>query len=158
MRLAAPLATVLSAMTMTHFSVTVARMKTAPTDPTSPHTGCPLTAALNAIGGKWSMICMYWLASEPRRFNELRRLMPEISHKVLTETLRDLEREELIVRIVHSEMPAHVEYRISPHGERVKPLIEAVRAWGRGHLDRDTQGRAAIKERGEAGAPRDESR
>ncbi len=136
MRLAAPLATANDAMAITHFSVTMAQMKTSPTDPTAPHTGCPLTAALNAIGGKWSMICMYWLASEPRRFNELRRLMPEISHKVLTETLRELEHEGLIVRTVLSEMPAHVEYRTSPHGESVKPLIEAVRAWGRDHLDR----------------------
>jgi DNA-binding HxlR family transcriptional regulator len=121
---------------MTHFSVTMDAMINTPTDPTAPNTGCPLTAALNAVGGKWSMICMYWLASESRRFGELRRLMPEISHKVLTETLRDLERERLIIRIVHSAMPAHVEYRLSPHGESVKPLIEAVRIWGRDHLTR----------------------
>jgi len=49
---------------------------------------CPLTAALNAIGGKWSLICLYWLDSGARRFNELRRLMPDISHKVLAATLR----------------------------------------------------------------------
>ncbi len=54
-------------------------------------TKCPLTAALNAIGGKWSLICLYWLDSGTRRFNELRRLMPEISHKVLPATLHDLE-------------------------------------------------------------------
>lgn len=121
-------------MTITHFSVTVGAMANTPTDPTAPGTGCPLTAALDAIGGKWSMICLYWLASEPRRFGELQRLMPELSHKVLTETLRDLEREGLIIRIVHSEMPAHVEYRISAHGESVKALIETVRQWGRDHL------------------------
>ncbi|MEQ1865952.1 MAG: helix-turn-helix domain-containing protein [Micropepsaceae bacterium] len=108
-----------------------------PTDPTSPLTGCPLTAALTAVGGKWSMICLYWLAAEKRRFGELRRLMPEISHKVLTETLRDLEREGLITRIVLSESPAHVEYRLSGHGETVKPLIEAMRNWGRNHLEWD---------------------
>lgn len=142
---------------MTHFSVTKAHMKVTPTDPTSPRTGCPLTAALNAIGGKWSMICMYWLASEPRRFSELRRLMPEISHKVLTETLRNLEQEGLIIRIVHSEMPAHVEYRISPHGESVKPLIEAVRAWGRDHLDRASQQRANVNQQGEVPALGDAS-
>ena len=59
--------------------------------------------------------------------------------EALVVVLRDLEREGLIIRIVHSEMPAHVEYRISPHGESVKPLIEAVRAWGRDHLDRANQ-------------------
>jgi DNA-binding HxlR family transcriptional regulator len=115
-------------------------MKAPPTDPTSPATGCPLTAALSAIGGKWNMICLYWLSAAPRRFGELRRLMPEISHKVLAETLRDLEREGLIARNVHANTPAntpsHVEYRLSVHGETTAPLIEAVRQWGRRHLDR----------------------
>src|SRR5438132_12820731 len=69
-----------------------------------PHlpTKCSLTAALNAIGGKWSLICLYWLDSGTRRFNELRRLMPEISHKVLAATLRNLEHEGLIYRTVYA--------------------------------------------------------
>jgi DNA-binding HxlR family transcriptional regulator len=99
-------------------------------------TGCPLTAALNAIGGKWSMICLYWLESGTRRFNELQRLMPDISHKVLTETLRNLEQEGLVTRTDFAEVPPRVEYRISPYGESVRPLIEAVRLWGRAHLGR----------------------
>jgi len=96
---------------------------------------CPLTAALNAIGGKWSLISLYWLDSNPRRFNELRRLMPEISHKVLAVTLRNLEREGLIRRTVYAEVPPRVEYSISNHGQTVRPLIEAVRTWGREHLE-----------------------
>lgn len=99
-------------------------------------TGCPLTAALRAIGGKWNLICLYWLDLETRRFNELRRLMPDVSHKVLSETLRNLEREGLIVRTVHSQSPSHVEYSISPYGESVRPLIDAIRLWGRSHLSR----------------------
>lgn len=98
-------------------------------------TECPLTAALNAIGGKWNLICLYWLDSGTRRFNELRRLMPDISHKVLTETLRDLEREGLVSRTIYAEVPPRVEYGISSHGESVRPLIEAVRVWGREHLE-----------------------
>ncbi len=99
-------------------------------------TDCPLTAALNAIGGKWSMICLYWLDSGTRRFNELQRLMPEISHKVLTATLRNLEEEGLICRTDFAEVPPRVEYKISEHGQSVRPLIEAVRIWGRTHLVR----------------------
>jgi len=102
----------------------------------TPMTDCPMTAALDAIGGKWSLICLYWLDADKRRFNELRRLMPDISHKVLTDTLRNLEREGLIIRTVHALAPSHVEYRISPHGESVRPLIHAVRHWGRAHLER----------------------
>jgi DNA-binding HxlR family transcriptional regulator len=96
---------------------------------------CPLTAALNAIGGKWSLICLYWLDSGTLRFNELRRLMPDISHKVLAATLRHLEQEGLICRTVYAEVPPRVEYRISGHGETVRPIIQAVREWGHEHLD-----------------------
>src|SRR5947209_8057935 len=98
-------------------------------------TQCPLTAALNAIGGKWSLIGLYWLDSSTRRFNELRRLMPGISHKVLATTLRNLEHEGLICRTVHAEVPPRVEYCISNHGETVRPLIQAIRVWGREHLE-----------------------
>src|SRR5437660_11643538 len=97
-------------------------------------TKCPLTAALNAVGGKWSLICLYWLDSGTRRFNELHRLVPEISPKVLAETLRSLEHEGLIERTIHAEVPLRVEYSISRHGETVRPLIQACRLWGRAHI------------------------
>src|SRR5258708_2701874 len=96
---------------------------------------CPMTSALNAIGGKWSLICLYWLDSGTRRFNELRRLMPEISHKVLAATLRNLEQEGIICRTVYAEVPPRVEYSISSHGETVRPLIQAVRVSSPQHLD-----------------------
>ena len=95
---------------------------------------CPLTAAIEAIGGKWNLIVLYWLADGRRRFAELQRLMPAISHKVLTETLRDLERHGLILREVFHEVPPRVEYSLSAHGRSVLPLVDAVRAWGHVHL------------------------
>jgi DNA-binding HxlR family transcriptional regulator len=104
-------------------------------EPATPLTKCPLTAAINAIGGKWSLICLYWLDSGTRRFNELRRLMPDISHKVLAATLRSLENEGLISRTVYAEVPPRVEYRISTHGVTVLPILQAVRAWGHEHLE-----------------------
>ena len=94
-----------------------------------------MTAALNAIGGKWSLICLFWLDSGTRRFNELRRLMPDISHKVLTATLRGLEQEGLVRRTVYAEVPPRVEYCISGHGESVRPIMQAVRAWGHEHIE-----------------------
>ncbi len=97
--------------------------------------GCPLTAALQAIGGKWSLICLYWLDSGKRRFSELRRLMPEVSHRVLSATLRNLEREGLVSRTVYAEVPPRVEYRISSHGETLGELMRMVRVWGREHLE-----------------------
>lgn len=96
---------------------------------------CPLSASMTAIGGKWNLICLYWLDQRTRRFNELRRLMPDISHKVLTATLRGLQREGLITRKVYAEVPPRVEYAISDHGESVRSIIQAVRLWGRQHLE-----------------------
>jgi DNA-binding HxlR family transcriptional regulator len=95
---------------------------------------CPLTAALAAVGGKWSLIVLYWLDLEKRRFAELQRLMPGISHKVLTETLRDLERDGLVLREVFAEVPPRVEYSISAHGRTAAAVVEAMRKWGRLHL------------------------
>ena len=98
-------------------------------------TACPLTAALQVIGGRWSLITLYWLAQGSERFNDLRRRMPAISQKVLAATLRDLEREGMIVRTVIPDVPPKVAYAISEYGRRVCPLIQATRQWGRQHLE-----------------------
>ena len=92
---------------------------------------CPMRAAMGAIGGKWSLILLYWLYEAPRRFNELQRLVPDISHKVLTDALRALEDEGLLIRTTHG---THVEYAISEHGRSVRPLIDTVHDWGQAHL------------------------
>lgn len=94
---------------------------------------CPMRAAMTAIGGKWSLILLYWLDKSPQRFNELQRLVPDISHKVLTEVLRTLEQEGLITRTV---VGSNVEYAISPHGQSVRPLIDIIHDWGQAHLAR----------------------
>lgn len=106
-----------------------------PIDPFEPDERCPLTAALDALGGKWALVCLYWVAAEPRRFNEMRRLMPGVSHKVLTETLRNLEMHAILTRTTVSESPLHVEYALSSHGQSVLPLLETMRGWGRQHLN-----------------------
>lgn len=92
-----------------------------------------MRAAMGAIGGKWSLIVLYWLDAAPRRFNELQRLVPDISHKVLAEVLRTLEQEGLITR---TERGVQVEYAISAHGRSVRPLIDAIHDWGQAHLAR----------------------
>ena len=95
---------------------------------------CPLTAALGAIGGKWKLICPYWLERKPCRFNELQRLLPGITHKMLSLTLRELERDGLVSRVV--QVPLQVEYSLTEYGATVRSLIEATRQWGRQHLNR----------------------
>ena len=98
-----------------------------------PSLGCPLTAALDAIGGKWKLIILWWLQEQPRHFGELRRLMPRITHKVLSEQLRELRNDGLIAREVQDDALRRVRYSLTAHGRSVQPLLEAVREWGRGH-------------------------
>jgi DNA-binding HxlR family transcriptional regulator len=98
--------------------------------------GCPLTAALAAIGGKWKMIIVYWLAESPKHFAALRKAMPGISQKVLTEQLRELMNDGLVNREPKGAVPAPVEYSLSDYGRSILPLIEDVRVWGRAHLNR----------------------
>ena len=102
----------------------------------NPVSGCPLTAALAAIGGKWKLIIVYWLAQSPKHFAALRRLMPGISQKVLTEQLRELVSDGIVERQPKGAIPAPVEYSLTDYGRSVLPLVEDVRLWGRAHLER----------------------
>jgi DNA-binding HxlR family transcriptional regulator len=104
----------------------------------NPVTGCPLTAALAAVGGKWKLVIVYWLAQSPRHFAALRQVLPGISQKVLTEQLRELVYDGIVARRPTGEAPAPVEYSLTTYGKTVLPLVEEVRAWGRAHMARAT--------------------
>jgi DNA-binding HxlR family transcriptional regulator len=104
----------------------------------NPVGGCPLTAALAAIGGKWKLIIIYWLAESPKHFAALRREMPGISQKVLTEQLRELVSDGIVQRQPKGAIPAPVEYSLTDYGRSVLPLVEYVRVWGRAHIERLT--------------------
>ena len=102
----------------------------------NPVEGCPLTAAFAAIGGKWKLIIIYWLAESPKHFAALRKAMPGISQKVLTQQLRELMSDGLVNREAKGAVPAPVVYSLSDYGRSVLPLVEDVRKWGRAHLSR----------------------
>ncbi|HEY7180161.1 MAG TPA: helix-turn-helix domain-containing protein [Blastocatellia bacterium] len=104
----------------------------------NPVGGCPLTAALAAVGGKWKLIIVYWLAEGPKHFAALRRAMPGISQKVLTQQLRELVSDGLAQRQPTGAIPSPVEYSLTDYGRSVLPLVEAVRLWGRAHMERMT--------------------
>ena|SRR5438876_6236235 len=104
----------------------------------NPVSGCPLTAAMAAIGGKWKLIIVYWLAESPKHFAALRKLIPGISQKVLTQQLRELIHDEIVHRQPRGAVPAPVEYSLTEYGRSLLPLVESVRVWGRGHIDRVT--------------------
>ncbi|NRB56419.1 MAG: helix-turn-helix transcriptional regulator [Salinicola sp.] len=94
---------------------------------------CPVTFTVDVIGGKWKALILFHLMSETRRFNQLRRLMPEITQRMLTLQLRELEADDIIHREVYREVPPKVEYSLAPLGETLVPLITAMRDWGAAH-------------------------
>ncbi len=101
----------------------------------NPITDCPLTAALAAIGGKWKLIIVYWLAESPKHFAALRQLMPAISQKVLTQQLRELVSDGIVHRQPKGKIPAPVEYSLTAYGRALLPLVEEIRLWGRSHIE-----------------------
>jgi DNA-binding HxlR family transcriptional regulator len=103
---------------------------------TNPVSDCPLTAAFAAIGGKWKLIILYWLAESPKHFAAMRKVIPGISQKVLTEQLRELIADQMVRREPKGVAPAPVEYSLTEYGKSVLPLVEIVRTWGRGHIER----------------------
>lgn len=90
----------------------------------------PVELALDVIGGKWKMPILWRLAQRTWRYGELRRELPAISHKMLTQQLRELERDGLITRTVHPVVPPHVDYDITRLGRTALPSIESLRTWG----------------------------
>ena len=102
----------------------------------NPVSDCPLTAALAAMGSKWKLIIIYWLAEEPRHFAGLRQKMPAISQKVLTEQLRELIADDIVAREETGEVPAPVIYSLTPYGRSLTPIVKTVQTWGRGHIEK----------------------
>lgn len=93
---------------------------------------CPCEYALRYIGGAWKVLIVARLVrGKTRRHAELKRLLRGITAKILTQQLRELERDGLIERIVYAEVPPKVEYRLTPLGETLLPVLEAMYAWGR---------------------------
>ena len=95
---------------------------------------CPVEVTLDVIGGKWKCIIIWWLREHPRRFSELKQLIPGITQKVLTEQLRELEADGLIHREAHKEKPPRVEYSLTSYGTTIRPITNLMCEWGKNHL------------------------
>lgn len=95
---------------------------------------CPSSAMPFRIGDKWTAMVVLCLEHGPRRFGEIRVPLPAITAKVLTETLRAMQRDGLVLRTAYPVNPPHVEYELTPLGRSLLTLIEAARSWSRDHL------------------------
>ena len=92
--------------------------------------GCPVTATMDVIGGKWKPVILYMIDHEVNRFGQLFQLIGGISKKMLTQQLRELEADGLIDRKVYEQLPAKVEYRLSQEGLTLRPILEVMCGWG----------------------------
>lgn len=95
---------------------------------------CPVRTTLNVLGGKWKLLVLSYLLDGSRRYGELRRLMPEITEKMLIQELRELESDGLVARTVHQTVPPRVDYSLTEQGQRVRPLLAELLGWGMQYL------------------------
>lgn len=96
---------------------------------------CTMEATLDLIGGKWKALILWHLLEKPLRFNELCREIPQVTPKILTQQLRDLEKNRLISRTVFPVVPPKVEYDLTPFGRSLLPILDAMCVWGRKYLE-----------------------
>jgi len=100
------------------------------------HSNCPVKLTASIIGGKWKPSLLFHLEGRTRRFCELQRLIPGLTKKMLTQHLRELERDGIVHRKVYAEVPPRVEYSLTRHGESLKPILKLMSAWGTRHRAR----------------------
>jgi len=94
---------------------------------------CPVTETMTVIGGKWKPIILWILRDHVRRFGEIKRFIPAITQKMLTQQLRELEENKIINRKVYPVVPPKVEYSLSEYGRTLIPILDAMAAWGGKH-------------------------
>ncbi|MEK4425063.1 winged helix-turn-helix transcriptional regulator [Solibacillus sp. FSL K6-1523] len=96
---------------------------------------CQVVTALNTFVGKWKpIILLHLFVDGTLRFNELRRRIPDVTQRMLTLQLRELEEQDLITRVVYAQVPPKVEYSLTKYGETLGPLMIALNEWGGNHL------------------------
>ena len=94
---------------------------------------CPVEPTLTLIGDKWKVLILRDLMPGTKRFGELRKYVGDVSQKVLTAQLRDMEKSGLVHREVYAEVPPRVEYSLTPLGRSLKPILDSMWAWGEGY-------------------------
>ena len=110
---------------------------------------CPIRNVLSRVGDKWSLLVMHTLMEHPApmRFSALRKAMPDISQKVLTTTLRHLEQDQFVERMVYAEVPPRVEYRILERGRSFMTACQPMIEWATEHLAEIVKHRKKDRER-----------
>lgn len=96
---------------------------------------CSMELTLDLIGGKWKTLILWHLEEKTLRFSELKRSLPKITQKMLTQQLRELEASGLVKRFIYTQIPPRVEYSLSPAGKSLLPILENMCQWGRNYAN-----------------------
>ncbi|NIQ00719.1 MAG: helix-turn-helix transcriptional regulator [Nitrospinaceae bacterium] len=99
----------------------------------TPEYVCGVAITLDLIGGKWKGVILWHLSHKTLRFSQLKRRLPRITQKMLTQQLRELERDDLIHREVFAEVPPRVEYSLTARGQTLQPILQRMCDWGKNH-------------------------
>ena len=92
---------------------------------------CAMDITMDYIGGKWKTVVLWYLRKDKKRFSELKRLIPNITEKMLSIQLKDLENDGLLERKIYAEVPPKVEYQLTAFGKTLIPMLEEIALWGR---------------------------
>jgi DNA-binding HxlR family transcriptional regulator len=97
---------------------------------------CPVEITADIIGGKWKPLILFHLQDQKLRFGELQKQIPGATKKMLTQRLRELERDDIVHRKAYPQVPPRVEYSLTKHGQSLRPILELMAAWGGRHHSR----------------------
>src|SRR5260370_36685220 len=97
--------------------------------------GCAVEATADIIGGKWKAVILYYLSKGPKRFNQLRRILPEVTKRILTLQLRDLEQDGIVHREIDKVVPRKVEYCLTKFRGSLGPIIGEMLDWGKHYME-----------------------
>lgn len=106
-------------------------------DTASKNQNCPVSATIRLIGGKYKALLLWHLTGQTLRFNQLHRLVPEATAKMLTQQLRELEEDGLITRTVYPVVPPRVDYSLTDLGQSLFPILDAMYSWGSALMKRE---------------------
>lgn len=100
---------------------------------------CPVETSIDALAGKWKILILWYLRAEKKRFNELQKLLPNTTQKMLIQKLRELEEDGIVKREVYHVVPPKVEYSLTQYGETLKPILKQLYLWGEKHKELKNQ-------------------
>jgi DNA-binding HxlR family transcriptional regulator len=105
---------------------------------------CEISTTLEIISGRWKSVIIFYLLSGPKRFSEIKRYLPGVTPRMLTLQLRELERDQVLSRYVHAQVPPRVDYELTAFGRSLEPVLISMRDWGIHYRDQVLNVRSSI--------------